>query len=108
MSLKDRGTKKWTSLMLPEHIELLKDAFAEFEYKEKPILDEQQIIEINTQLKHALKANLAVEIKYYLDHDFYTSKGKLLNIDTFGGYLRLDDENKEEIYLIDIVDVKVL
>ena len=50
----DRGTKKWTSLMLPEHVEILKKVFAEQSYQTKPILDEQQVVENERILKHAL------------------------------------------------------
>ncbi|GIP64468.1 hypothetical protein J32TS6_30230 [Virgibacillus pantothenticus] len=38
----DRVTIKWTSIMLPEHVEMLEEVWKEQEYKEKPILDEQQ------------------------------------------------------------------
>lgn len=39
--IKDRGTKKWTSIMLPEHVKALRELNAELNKVEKPILDEQ-------------------------------------------------------------------
>ena len=41
MDINERGTKKWTSLMLPEQIEMLEQLDREQDRKEKPILDEQ-------------------------------------------------------------------
>jgi len=38
--LRDRGTKKWTSIMLPEHAKMLEHIWKESEHKDKPILDE--------------------------------------------------------------------
>ncbi|GGF28051.1 hypothetical protein GCM10010954_28930 [Halobacillus andaensis] len=37
----DRGTIKWTSLMLPEHVEMVQEIFKEQEREEKLQLDEQ-------------------------------------------------------------------
>ncbi|MGD7045763.1 YolD-like family protein [Jeotgalibacillus proteolyticus] len=39
----DRGTIKWTSLMLPEHVEMVKEIYKEQNKVDKPLLDEQQI-----------------------------------------------------------------
>ncbi|GAB3801050.1 YolD-like family protein [Virgibacillus kimchii] len=57
----DRGNIKWTSLMLPEHVQLIKEMWEEDDKKEKPILDEQQIEEIIMKLRMALHDNLTVE-----------------------------------------------
>ncbi|WP_164219415.1 YolD-like family protein [Virgibacillus sp. YIM 98842] len=76
----DRGDIKWTSLMLPEHVQMIKDMWAEDEKKEMPILDEQQIEENMMKLQLAIHNNLSLEIKYFKDHDFHTVKGKLKSI----------------------------
>ena len=49
--LKDRGTIKWTSLMLPEHVERLKNMWSETEKTAKPLLDRS----MNNWLKHSSK-----------------------------------------------------
>lgn len=41
MDIKDRGTIKWTAMMLPEHVELLKQLEHEQQKVKKPELDEQ-------------------------------------------------------------------
>lgn len=75
--MQDRGTKKWTSLMLPEHVEMIKQLWAENDYKAKPILSNQQLEENEFILQEALHNNLSVQIKYFKDHDFHFIEGKV-------------------------------
>ncbi|WP_404451819.1 YolD-like family protein [Virgibacillus necropolis] len=104
MSMNDRGTKKWTAMMLPEHIELLKKMWEETDYKEKPILDEQQIAEMELKLQCALHNNLTVEIKYYDKPHYSVARGKLLMINAGTGILRLGEK---EIDLENVLDVYI-
>jgi len=106
--IRDRGTKKWTSIMLPEHVEALKKMYAEEERKDKPILDEQKKIEIDFLLKAALNNDATVKIQYYADYDYCTVEGKLLMIDVLGGYLKIEHNDLEDVYLQDILDVSIL
>lgn len=46
-NIHDRGNIKWTAIMLPEHVQMLDEIFNGPEKKKKPILDEQEIQEIN-------------------------------------------------------------
>lgn len=103
MTVYDRGTKKWVSLILPEHVEQLKEAF--IEYKEKPRLDEQRMMEIDLKLKEALKNHGEIEITYYQDRDFKTRQGKLIRIDALRGCVYLIHGNRWKIPLRDIIDV---
>ncbi|MCF3941554.1 YolD-like family protein [Oceanobacillus alkalisoli] len=89
--MEDRGTKKWTSIMLPEHVKALKEMWAEDEWKEKPMLDEQQLTEINLRLQLALHNDLTVEIEYFKNHDYHKTRGKLLGVDPLLNYLRLEE-----------------
>src|SRR5690625_4327754 len=79
--LRDRGTKKWASIMLPEHAKMLEHIWTESEHKDKPVLDEQQKIENDLMLQRAIHNNLIVEIKYFQDHDFHMIKGRVSFID---------------------------
>ncbi len=89
--MNDRGTKKWTSLMLPEHVKALKEMWAQDDWKEKPMLDEQMIVEMNLKLQLALQNDLTVEVEYFKDHDYHKVRGKLLGVDPLLNYLRLED-----------------
>ncbi|WP_405103017.1 YolD-like family protein [Oceanobacillus sp. FSL H7-0719] len=90
--INDRGTKKWTSLMLPEHIEALKKLREEEGWKEKPIIDEHLIEEINLTMQLALKDDLTIEVEYFKDHDYHKIKGKLLGVDPLLNYVRFEDD----------------
>src|SRR5690625_1887014 len=104
--INDRGTKKWTSLMLPEHVEALKKVFAETDYVEKPILDEQQQMEIDMILQLALKDNRTVKIKCYAEYNYRTVEGKPVIIDMLNNCLKLHNDTK--IKLDDVMEVNTL
>lgn len=104
MNVNDRGTMKWTSIMLPEHVEALKKLWEEQNYKEMPILDEHQIAENNLSLQEALENDLQVSIKYFADHDHKIATGHLLYIDALNKRLFIDDV---EIKLHNLIEVKI-
>lgn len=86
--------------MLPEHVEALKNMFAEQAYQKKPILDEQQMMENESILKHAIHDHLMIKIKYFKDHDFQMVQGEVANI--------VDDHlwiGHQKIHLRDIIEV---
>jgi len=103
--LRDRGTKKWTSIMMPEHAKMLEHIWSESEHKDKPILDEQQLIENEMSLQEAIQNDLEIEVTYFKDHDLHTAKGEVLFIQTQNRYLRLDNI---KVKLDDIIEVDVL
>lgn len=106
--INDRGTKKWTSIMLPEHVAALKQMFKEEERKEKPILDDQKKMEINFLLQAALSSDASLEIEYYADYDYHTIKGRLLMIDSLNGYLHIDGPELTKLAFNQILDVMIL
>ncbi|GAB3055264.1 YolD-like family protein [Virgibacillus ainsalahensis] len=105
--INDRGTIKWTSLMMPEHIQLLNQMWKEKEYKEKPILDEQKIQDIETQLQMAIHNNLTVKVEYYANHDIHTIAGKLLKIDSMNKSIQLNDNSRTIIPLNSVLDAYI-
>lgn len=105
MKVNDRGTMKWTSLMLPEHIEMLNKMWKEQDYKEMPELDEQQIAEKNLLLQEALENDLKIRIKHFADHDHKIIEGYLLHIDILNKRLFFDDI---EIKIENIIEVTIV
>lgn len=105
MKVNDRGTKKWTSLMLPEHVDLINKLWEEQDHKEKPVLDEQQIAENGLLLQQALENDLEIEIKYFVEHDYKTVKGFLLRIDPLNKLVYMDDYTFK---FDDIIKVEIL
>lgn len=101
----DRGTIKWTAMMMPEQVKMLEDYWDSMDSKIKPILDEQQLEEIGIKLHAAVSNNLEVEIKYYGDHDYLIIKDKIYSVDYNNKYLKMDDFDRTKIdfdYLLDI------
>jgi len=92
--------------MMPEHINMLNDMYEELDRKEKPVLDDQQKNEFGMMLQLAIKDGLTIEIKYFHNHDYHTTKDKITMIDSVDGYLRL--EKMDKLYLNDIIDVEIL
>lgn len=105
MEIHDRGTMKWTSLMLPEHVRMLREMWDDTEYKEMPILDEQQIAENNLLLQEALEYDLLISIKHYYNHEHVIEKGYLLGID---GIRRVIYMEETEIKFDDVIEVNIM
>ena len=63
--LKDRGRMKWTAMMLPEHVAMLREWAHEDSYESERLLDEQQLEEMNMTMGEALETGKTVTITYY-------------------------------------------
>jgi len=106
MELQDRGSMKWVSLMLPEHVEKLRDVFVE--RKVKPLLDEQKMNEMDRVLKEALLYGKVIQMTYYTDGEFARVEGVLARIDQRKGFILLCDEVGTEIPLGELIDVQMV
>jgi len=109
--LKDRGTIKWTSMMLPEHVEILKDMWKEDERVEKGILEEDQAVEIDFKLQMAIKDDLTVQIKHHNGFDYSYANVKIISIDRNQMRLKgIDQDTKERGYILlnNIMEVNFL
>lgn len=85
MSLKDRGLKKWTAFMLPEHVEMMKE-FDRDDFVRKPIIDEYMVQEFELKIQYAAEARQLIIFKVW--RDGFTEE--------IGGYVqRLDPITKE-------------
>ncbi len=106
MKVRDRGTIKWVSLMLPELVEWLNEAF--IEYRAKPLLDEQKMAEIDQTLKYAVQYRAPIEMTYYDDGEYRTVIGRLEKIDQWRGFILLQNEDGSKISVRDIIDVQLI
>lgn len=106
MKVQDRGTIKWVSLMLPEHVEKLNEVFVE--RKERPLLDEQKMIEIDRTLKYALKNRTLLEMTYFYSGEYRSTISRLEKIDQWRGFILLKNEDGRKISLADIIDVQLV
>ncbi|WP_099157254.1 YolD-like family protein [Virgibacillus ndiopensis] len=92
-----------TRMMLPEHKQRIREHQKELLKKTKPILDEQQKLDIGFKLQCALHNDLTVEVKHFDNGDYLTAKGKLVKIDT--SKIKLNDG--KEIKLDNVLDVYI-
>jgi len=106
--INDRGTIKWTSIMMPEHIKMLNDYWKTTEYKDKPTLDEQELEEIGMKLQMAIHDDLPVEVKYFKDHDYKVVVGKIEKLDNQNKILTFRNINRTKVGFTDIIHVTIL
>ncbi|MGP4069368.1 YolD-like family protein [Halobacillus sp. B29] len=108
---RDRGTIKWTSLMLPEHVEMIRKLWKEDERVEKGIIDEQKAIEIDFLLQRALNDDLTVRVKIHNGFDYEEFPMKMeyihkLKRKVYG--VHWETKENIQISLDDLTDVSII
>lgn len=91
---KDRGTIKWTAMMLPEHVKLLREWQQEDRFVEKPQLDEAQVEQLNTNLQRAYSEHRPIELKVWEETSIYVVSGIIKKINTNGQFIQLESGKK--------------
>lgn len=92
--IRDRGTKKWTALMLPEHLKLLKQLNVDFEHVKKPQLDEQGLDRIDELLYIAIEYNYPVVFDLWEDGLLSEVEGTIQFIDEANRVVQIEDVMK--------------
>lgn len=95
MNFKDRGNKKWNSLMLVEHQKKLKELKIREADLQKPELDQQQLENLNFKIKEALNNNLNITIKFYENKRIKLIKGKILKVEKQTKLIKIVDLNQQ-------------
>ncbi|MFC4402068.1 YolD-like family protein [Gracilibacillus xinjiangensis] len=93
----DRGSIKWASLMLPEHVKILRDMWQEDEVEAKKNIDEQQLEENAQILVEAFVLNKRVKIKYYNESYYKTDHCAIVRIDRYNQSIRVENMESERI-----------
>jgi YolD-like protein len=106
MSIRDRGNIKWTSLMLPEHVKLLRRYINE-EYHDVPesILDEQQLAEINALILESMEFNFPLSFTVYKDKRLKEISGHIHYIDHVKQQFRIYDA-ENTLHILEITSIK--
>ncbi|PAD67132.1 hypothetical protein CHH83_20605 [Bacillus sp. 7586-K] len=102
--IRDRGTKKWTAFMMPEHVKNLRDFDISLNKVEKPELDEGQLEEINSIICEAMEYNKEVVFTYYEKGDIKLYIGFVHYVDTIRNEVRLKDIH-DDVFIIKFEDV---
>jgi broad-specificity NMP kinase len=107
--IRDRGRIKWTAMMLPEHVKMLRDWVKEDGYEQKKELDEQQLEYMNDILSEAKEVDHKVTITHFRNLTYEMVIGKIHHWDEINRKLRIMDQF-EEIHQMDIdsiVDIRL-
>jgi broad-specificity NMP kinase len=99
--IRDRGRIKWTAMMLPEHVKMLRDWVKEDGYEQKKELDEQQLEYMNDILSEAKEVDRKVTITHFRNLTYEMVIGKIYHWDEINRKLRIMDQF-EEIHQMDI------
>lgn len=108
--LRDRGNIKWTAMMLPEHVAMLRKLKESQNYRTKPVIDEQQLEQFNYLIENSIKTKEPIKITYFKDESFKTIVATIRNMDTILKKIRVMNEVGEivQICLENIIEIKIV
>ncbi|MED3642013.1 YolD-like family protein [Caldifermentibacillus hisashii] len=108
--IRDRGRIKWTAMMLPEHVKMLRDWAEEDLWESPKELDEQQLEEFNEKVQVAKAMNRKVIIQYYVGHHYKTINGNIRSFDTLQNDIQVVNEEGDihSIPLAAITDIEYM
>lgn len=111
MMIRDRGRIKWNSLMLPEHVKMLREWAEEDTWMEQTQLDEQKLETLDETAAEAMELGKAILITYFeanrfvhltgTIHYFDDMKKEFRVIDKSGNVRRVTLKNIDQIRMID-------
>ena len=106
--VRDRGRIKWASLMLPEHVKLLREYNKNLKRIEKPILDEQKYEEFNEVMSRAMEENITLEFTYYQKGEMKKCVGKINYLDGLNRKIHISSQatNNQLLRLDDIIEIE--
>ncbi|PLS15359.1 YolD-like family protein [Bacillus sp. M6-12] len=106
--IRDRGRIKWTSMMLPEHVKMLREWAHEDTYEQRRELDEQKLEEMNMAIGEAMETGAAVAITHYQNRRHCLLIGRIHYYNETKQQLHVVDHFNEPHYigLSDIADVR--
>ena len=104
-----RGVKWKTSMMLPEHVKMLREYGSEVKKEDRPDLNEWDLEAIHDCLKSASVQNSDIKIKMWRDGHFFYNRGTIESIDLTRRTLELEDPFYLYLLKLDeIVDVTIM
>jgi len=89
--IRDRGRIKWTSMMLPEHVKVLRDWAKEDAYETKKEVDEQHLESMNETIFEAMEFSKMVTVTHY----------RKQNYELVIGHIHYWDEMNQRIHVVD-------
>lgn len=107
--IKDRGTIKWTAMMLPEHVHELRELWEKDKKVPVRTIDEQKIELIDYTIKNAMTTNTEVKITFYEGITYIEKVGHIREIDPHASILSLHTPQGQiiKIQMNRILDVEL-
>lgn len=91
--LRDRGTIKWTAMMLPEHVKMLREALIEEEKIKKPLIDEYELQEFEERIHYAKNSKLPVKLTVWKEGFVEEVSGLIYRLDVMKKDIWLKDSD---------------
>ncbi|GKV65767.1 MULTISPECIES: YolD-like family protein [Sporosarcina] len=105
---RDRGNMKWTSLMLPEHLERLRDWQQEDQYTERPELTDFELQSMQQTLETAWRRKCEVAIKTWHEGKVHFYQGIIEALNPSASTILLSDPfGKDKLAVPAIIDVQL-
>ncbi|KYD20160.1 YolD-like family protein [Caldibacillus debilis] len=92
--IRDRGRIKWTSLMLPEHVKMLREWAEEEKWEEEKTADEQAREEWDGILSQAVGSRRKVRVNYFRNRRYEMLTGVVRRSDPLARTIELEAEGK--------------
>ena len=89
--IKDRGNIKWTAMMLPEHVQCLKEALIDEHRIKPPQLDEQAIEEFEMIICDAMEFNKQLRFEVFQNGFTNTLNGTVHYINSMKSQILVQD-----------------
>lgn len=89
--IQDRGNIKWTAMMLPEHVKMLRDWQEQNGKVDKPQLDEYELELISDEITRAHKSKSTIQLTYWREGYFRNDYGIVIELDMKGKTIVIDD-----------------
>ena len=106
-NIRDRGTKKWTAMMLPEHIVALRNWMDKDHYEERPELNDWDLQSIQEEIEVAYKRKCQTLVKTWKDGKVNAMGGVIEGIDSRNECIIFDDPfGTYKILVSDIIGVQ--
>ncbi|WP_391116216.1 YolD-like family protein [Psychrobacillus sp. L3] len=106
--VRDRGSKKWVAMMLPEHVNLIRQYNEASKKEPRPQLDEWDLEVIQELIGIAMKRNVDVEMKTWKDGEFFYRIGRITWVDLNKRIIEMEDTFQSfTLTLGEIVDVTI-
>lgn len=90
---RDRGTIKWTAMMLPEHVKLLREWNNEDNIVPEPNLDEYDFEELAHQIQTAVQSHSIVRLHYWVAGTEQIAEGTIKELPLNSSFLTVLSHN---------------